>query len=171
MQYEKINTNCTYINTNGSKHSETGPVRQNPVTNTNTMMNNCTFYWRKEKKMSKTWRTSRNQLIVRKSESQRICRSLVDKQSNFSTMSCRRGNFTGQPTMEYAFHSGIHISQLTKAYCLLANYVVWLSLAAQHYTNDAWRSVRHSNTIWPEVKMSTRGRSPSVNILTEDILY
>jgi len=30
MQYEKINTNCTYINTNGSKHSETGPVRQTP---------------------------------------------------------------------------------------------------------------------------------------------
>ena len=36
----------------------------------------------------------------------------------------------------------------------------------EYYTNDAWWSVRQSNMICPEVKMSTRGRSPSVDILT-----
>ena len=38
---------------------------------------------------------------------------------------------------------------------------------AEHYTNDAWWSVWHSNIICPEVKISTRGRSQSVDILTE----
>jgi len=41
------------------------------------------------------------------------------------------------------------------------------SFNRKHYTNDAWWSVRQSNMICPEVKMSTRGQSPSVDILTE----
>ena len=41
-----------------------------------------------------------------------------------------------------------------------------VTIEVWHYTNDAWWSVWHSNMICPEVKMSTRGWSPSVDILT-----
>ena len=47
MQYEKINTKYTNINTTESRHSEMGPVRQNPIqtdrhTDTETRPKLCT---------------------------------------------------------------------------------------------------------------------------------
>jgi len=45
MQYYKTNTHKTQTNTNESRHSEMGPVRENPIQNCKNYSSKCAHDW------------------------------------------------------------------------------------------------------------------------------